>query len=370
MTTLMANRNDPLRISPLEISGAAEDTAADITIPHGEQAKIIVRPDGIGKLWVEREYDDLEAEQTPLWDAAGEVATRDARQDAARAALGATEDTYIVTAHRARIDDALTRARRTHQFLDSYRRRPSKAKRWYQAGKCGLLLGDIAGFGTAAIWLGEMPAIALSLATSAAVATIAAGLIGSDVRDREQRRQRAEAAPEQTDDLKEYRHLFAPHTGGVLKHMLTVAAATAGTIGVGIAALRGAVDDPLIGLIFGGIALAIAGGSFLLSYAGADEVADLIDQADADYDKAVAAHQKLAASDSASTHAASVAEADSLTREHAARGKAASAHIRALKWGILRRNPSHAGHGSTPAVSALRPLAAAQTARREEEKAA
>ncbi|KJL24853.1 hypothetical protein RL72_01576 [Microbacterium azadirachtae] len=344
----MATTPSPPSLDPLVIAGEAEAAAENVVLPHAEEARVLVRPNTIGHLWVEDEYDELETEQQHLWDATGTSASRDTAVQAARTKLAADEVNSIVTEHRRIVADALERRLCANQVLTPFRRRAKASKLWYQAGKAGLLCSDVVGFGTAAIWLGELPAIALTLAAGAAVATVAAGLLGVDVRDREQRRQRQAAVPEPSDEQKNFPHLFLEPVGGALKRMLLVAAGTAGMIGIGIAALRSAVDDPFVGIVFGGIALAVAGGSFLLSYAGADEVADLIEHAEADYARAVAEHAQYSQHDTIQIHAAATTAEGSILTEHAERGDAAARRVSALKWGILRRNPSHAGHGAAP----------------------
>lgn len=346
-------------LEPLVVAGDAEDAASRVTIPHAERANLVAGSDSVGHLWVENEYDELQEEQHHLWSASAEGASRSTRVEASKLQTAAIEADVFVTANRAVVDDARKRLIRTTQVLAPLRRRAKNSKLWYQLGKAGLLCGDVAGFGTAAIWLGELPIIAMTLAMSAAIATVAAGLLGVDVRDRDQRRQRQLAVPKPTEAQQEFEHLFIEPAGGALKRMLTVAAGTAAVIGVGIAALRSAVDDPTIGLVFGGIALAVAGGSFLISYAGADEVADLLEQAEMDYDRLAAKHLALSAYPALQTAAGAHAEAESLVREHLSRGEAAERRVRALKWGILRRNPSHAGHGPLVRVGG-------QTPRREE----
>lgn len=351
-------------LDPLIITGEAESLAENIVIPRAEETQVLVRPSGVGRLWVEHEYDELEQEQPDLWRATAIAAAREAEGQAAQHRVVAAEAAQIVTDHRVVVETTKERMLRTCGTLSPFRRRAKDTKRWYMSAKAGFLLGDIAGFGTAAIWLGELPVIAITLATSAAVATVAAGLLGVDVRDRELRRQRQLAVPNPSEAQQEFPQVFtADQPGGSLKRMLSIAVGTAGTIGVGIAALRSAVDDPFIGLVFGGIAIAVAGGSFLVSYAGADEVADLIEHAEADYSKAVSKHLKLSENSAIAQLEQATAEQDSITREHAARGEAAAHRVRALKWGILRRNPSHAGHGLTPGP---RVAIGGQTPRRED----
>lgn len=342
------------RLDPLVIAGEYETAAERIMLPHAEEATVAARPDAVSRLWVEDEYDELEAEQAPLWDATGTEHARPHLVTAARLRLGSAEVEQIVTEHRGVVDDARQRLLDTLQALAPYRRRAKGVKVWYQAAKAGFLLGDIAGFGTATIWLGELPVIAVTLATSAAVATVAAGLIGTEVSDHRARLLRHRPADELTEKERLFPHLFTAEDRGypVMKSVLLVSALTAALIGMGIATLRAVVDDPLVGLVFGGIALAVAGGSFLVSYAGADEAADHIDHAHADYAAAITRQLRLAGLPEWQQHAAAEAEADSILTEHTHRGQAARDHVRALKWGILRRNPSHAGHGPTNTVPA------------------
>lgn len=354
-------------LEPLIVTNEAETLAESIVIPRAEEAQVLVRPGTIGPLWVEREYGALEHEQPDLWEASGIAASRETAVTAARQTLVAGEVERVVSEHRQAVSDAHEHLLLTHRVLAPFRRRAKGAKRWYQAAKAGFLAGDIAGFGTAAIWLGELPVIALTLATSAAVATVAAGLLGVDVRDQELRRQREHAVPTPAEEQNRFPQLFRqPPPGGTLKRMLLLAAGTAGMIGFGIAALRAAVDDQMIGFIFGGIAMAVAGGCFLVSYAGADEAADLIEHAEADYKIAVARHLCLTEHRGHSQFEEAQAESVSLAQEHQARGRAATHRVQALKWGILRRNPSHAGHGAA-APQAGAPVG--QTARRREEAA-
>lgn len=336
--------NRPL--DPLVVAGEAESLAENIVIPHAEQSEVLVRSNGVGRLWVEQEYDELEHEQPALWRATAVAAAQESQLQVAQFRVAATETTQIVADDRRLVDDARDRLLRTMLVLAAFRRRAKGTKLWYQLAKAGLLLGDIAGFGTAAIWLGELPVIALTLAASAAVATIAAGLLGVDIRDRELRRQRQRAVPEPSAAQQEFPHLFTADEASVtIRRVLIVASSTAGTLGIGIAALRSAVDDPFIGLVFGGIALAVAGGSFLVSYAGADEVADLIEHAEAAYARAVSTHLQYSERPAIAQFERATAAQDNILAEHVARGEAAAHRVRALKWGILRRNPRHAGHG-------------------------
>ncbi|MGO2140776.1 MAG: hypothetical protein ACTH30_10200 [Leucobacter sp.] len=213
--------------------------------------------------------------------------------------------------------------------------------------KAALFIGDLAGFATAAIWLGELVYIALTLAASAATATVVAGLIGTEISDMHRRSLRERPLEELTPDEIPFAHLFrpAPSKSQLIKRVLLVSVFTALMVSVGIGALRAAVDDPLVGLIFAGIAFAVAGGSFLVSFAGADEVADLIDLYRGDYVTQQKQHLELAGNRTWQQWAEGGEEATSVESEVTSRGRAAAEQMQALKWRILRNNPSHAGHG-------------------------
>jgi len=161
--------------------------------------------------------------------------------------------------------------------------------------------------------------------------------------------------------LLPYRHLFevSDRSWPYVKALLWVSASVAGTIACAIFALRASIEDPLVGLVFGGIAAAIAAASWIESFSYADAVADLIDNAEADYTREAAAHQKLAASAALRSHGEALATATSIQAEQAHRAQAAGHHMQALLYGILRRNPQTAGNGP-----AAEPTAIGQTTRR------
>ncbi len=342
----------PTAFDPLVVASEAEAAADQILLPQAPEADALPAPDSIDELWVEREYAELEIEQTPLWDAEGQVASRPAQTTASGLGMRADSDEWLTHTHAVVVEAARERLLLTVAVLMPHRRRAKGMKLWYQVAKFLFVFGDTAGFASAALWLGEEIPIAITLALSAAVATVAAGLVGVELRDSRSRQRRHRPVDELTEQERVFAHLFTKEDPGahVVRHVVLVSAAAAGAIGIGIGALRAAVDDPLIGFIFGGIALAVAGGSFLVSYAGADEVSDLIDHAEADYERAVEIHRHYAAAEGWKRRSEMLADAESIRAEHVLRGKAAGDHIRALKARILRQNPHVAGHG--PAAAA------------------
>lgn len=144
-----------------------------------------------------------------------------------------------------------------------------------------------------------------------------------------------------------------------MRALLWVSGAVAGTVACAIFALRASIEDPLVGLVFGGIAAAIAAASWIESFCYADAVADLIDNAEADHTRETARHQKLAASSALKGREQALAMSASIQTERDHRGTAAGHHMQALHYGILRRNPQMAGNGPS-----AEPTVIGQTARR------
>lgn len=346
---------------PLAGASAADAVAEQIALQRVDEAGATPQPDSVAKYWVNPEYDENTSEQHDLHLAAGVEQSREATVEAAGLTPAASTDQWLLEGHRAVVETVKASYVTVLTVLTAYRRRPPKAKRWHLLAKVAFLVGDIAGIATAAIWLGEIPAIAVIMALSAAAATVTAGLSGSEVRDIRDFIRRAVLLPELPEALLPYRHLFhAPDgTWPYVKALLWVSASVAGTIACAIFALRASIEDPLVGLVFGGIAAAIAAASWIESFCYADAVADLIDNAEADHSRETAKHQKLAASAALQRHGEALATATSIQAEQTKRGSAAGHHMQALLYGILRRNPQTAGNGP-----AAEPTAIGQTTRR------
>lgn len=340
-------RNTTPSINPFEIAGDAAETAERTTLPFAETTSVLPRPKEVSHLWVEDEYEQLAHEQKELWSATAAQEARGAMVRQAGLRLEAGEAEHAVAQSRELLDKAGNRFLEAQRVLAQFRRRAVGTKIWYQLAKAALFLGDLAGFATAAIWLGELMFIAITLAVSAATATVVAGLIGTGVSDMHRRSLRERPHEELQPEEIPFAHLFRPaqKNSRLVKRVLLVSAFTALMVSVGIGSLRAAVDDPLVGLIFAGIAFAVAGGSFLVSFAGADEIADLIDLHEADYLTQQKRHLALAGNIAWRQREEAGEEAASAEAEFTARGKAAMEQMQALKWRILRKHPSHAGHG-------------------------
>ncbi|WP_108249973.1 hypothetical protein [Planctomonas deserti] len=348
-------------LDPLAGASAADAVAEQIALLRVDEAGATPQPSSVGKLWVSLEYDELTAEQRELHTAAGVEQSRETNVEAAGLAPAAAAARWLLDGHRAVVDTVTSTYVTVLAVLTPYRRRPPKAKPWHLMAKAAFLVGDIAGIATAAIWLGEIPAIAVIMALSAAAATVTAGISGAEVRDVRDRFRRTVMVTDLPEALDPYRHLFeAPDRGWpYVKALLSVSGAVAGTVACAILALRASIEDPLVGLVFGGIAAAIAAASWIESFCYADAVADLIDNAAADHTHETARHQKLADNPALKGREEALATSGSIQAEQGHRGAAAGHHMTALHYRILRRNPQTAGNGP-----AAEPTAIGQTARR------
>ena len=346
---------------PLAGATTADALAEQIALLRVDEAGATPQPGSVATLWVNHEYDELTREQQRLHEAEGQRQSRDADVEAAGLTAAASTAQRLLDAHQKVVETVTATYVTVLTALTPYRRRPPKAKRWHLLAKTAFLIGDIAGIATAAIWLGEIPAIAVVMAVSAATATVTAGLSGGEVRDVRDRVRRGVLAPDLPSELATHRHLFnAPDSGWpYVKALLWVSGSVAGTVACAIFALRASIEDPLVGLVFGGLAAAIAAASWIESFCYADAVADLIDNAESDHTRETTRHQQLAGHPALSTREAQQALSASIQAEQVQRGAAAGHHMQALLYGILRRNPQTAGNGPAAESATI-----GQTARR------
>lgn len=348
-------------LDPTTTALEAEALAEQIALQPVDEANALPRPSGIGETYLELERQALEDEQPALFDASGLDASREATKEAAGRTPAASTAQRMLDGHAPLLHAAEERSLHMRSALASFRRRAPGAYKWHVLTKAGLLIGDVTTLAGSFIWLGEEPVLAAVMAISAAVATVTAGLSGAELRDIRARARRARPTESLTEQQQEYAHLFeAPDPGWPFARALVwVSASVASIIALAIFALRASIEDPLVGLVFGGIAAAIAAASWIESYTYADEIADLLDAVDKDYQREITRHEKLASAPAWQRREEALVEAESITLEHAKRGEAARLHLRALRFGILRRNPQVVGHGY-----ASEPTTIGQTPRR------
>jgi len=305
------------------------------------------QPDLVPRLWVEDEWDALEDEQEPQWDATGIEESRPPEVKAAGLTPAMEGDKRIVDSHSPLLAHAANRYEETQDALASFRRRTG-GKLMHYGIKTALVFGDAVGITLVGINLGDYPVLAGLMAVSGATAAVTSGLVGAEVRNIQEADRRASQAEHLTDEQKRrWGHLF---TGGasitrITKLVCGVSASAALLISTAIFAGRAELEGGLVGIMYGGIALAVALGSFIESYSHADEIADAIDGAAHAYEAEVSRHQRFSGAKDWQEQLEQSTLASSITREHGKRGAAAQDRVRSLKWGILRRNPGVAGHG-------------------------
>lgn len=344
------------RLAP-PISGPSEaalehlQDAEQITLQRVDEAAAVAKPGNISGTWVEQEYDDLETEQGPSWAAAGIETARSVEVEAAGLQPAADAAERIVTVHSLVLETAATRYVDTQEALAPFRRRTG-GKLIHYAVKGALVLGDAVGVTLLGINIGDYPVLAGLMSVSAATAAVTAGLVGAEYRVLQAADRRACDPDTLTEKQKPFRYLLSGAKFGrsILKLVTGISVTAAALIAVAIFAGRAEIEGGLVGALYGGIALAVAGASFIESFMYADEIADVIDGSAKAYDAEIARHERLAASSPWRTQLERRAEADSVIDEHIQRGEAAGHRVRATKWGILRRNPGVAGHGPSTGV--------------------
>lgn len=335
-----------------------EAAAEAITLHRVDEAGAVARPGHIGLTWVEMEYDALRAEQIALWEASGREASQATEAEAFGLRLAADAGERMARGHEPILAQAEKRYIDTVEALGPFRRRSPKTKLLHYAAKTALLLGDMVGVTVMGINIGDYPILALLMSISAATAAVIAGLVGSEVRDLRMAQRRRRDPGTLTATQVPFEHLFTGGDSGVniVKIFCGASAAVAFIIAASIFAGRAELDGALAGLIYGGIAAAVATASFIESYMYADDIADAIDAASAHYEKELARHTRLAGSIVWRERHQRIAETESVVSEHNARGDAAARRVEATKWGILRRHPGVVGHGAaaTPGTGARR----------------
>lgn len=322
-----------------------------ISLQRIDEARGLERPTELGPTYAEQEFEALAREQEMSWPAEGEAAARAARIRAARRSPAATADAFLLNQHEAEVRGAAEQHLHASQTLRPYVRR-SPTDHWrYRLTWLVLGLGDMAGVWGAAIWLGEIPLVALGQAIACGFAAVTAGLAGGELSNHRRAQARHRDQGSLSPDEARYLPLFV---GSPARPRLAAWLGTGIVVLVAMAvfALRTSTEGLMAGLTFGALAGATALGSFVNCYVHADEVADLLDGYRARYLTAIRRHRRLAGARRIATVAAASAEAASLVREHQERGQAAGLRVGAAKFRMLRRNPQVVGHGSPTGLDA------------------
>ncbi|WP_433576804.1 hypothetical protein [Nocardia brasiliensis] len=318
-----------------------------------QYANAVPRPTTVAEFYLEKEFNDLGSEQRRIHATAGE---REAIKPATVAAgmVATTRASHdLITANWLLVTAARDRYARQVVLLGPFAKRRSGSRWGYFLCLVLLLLGDIAGLGGAAISYGEVPALALMQAMSASVATVLAGMVGTEFKYMKQARERRNVDGSLPSELEPYRALLLGPLAGrkyvvVLSAIATVIALC---IAVGIFSLRAAIEGVIAGYVFGSLAIGIALGSWVNSFRYADAVADKIEAARQDYRREARAHARLPRSWRLVWAEHSLEKARLIRLHHLLEGEAAHAQVMAAKYLALQQNPGVVGHG--PAASEI-----------------
>lgn len=323
-----------------------------------DRAEALARPASIGETYLEQHFEARKREQLELHAANGEATSRPEASTSRALEFEQQDARRLAECDAKSVDDSRQRFQVVRELLSPYVHRRSRSSAGYIARSSGLLIGDVAGLSGAAISLGEVPALAVTQALSAGIATITAGLAGAELKHRQLANERRRKGDELPKQLEPYRHLFegGNHGRGVVITMTSVAALVALLVAVGVYSLRTSVEGSLAGITFGSLAAAIAAASFINSWYHADLIADAIENAHRDYRQTIRAHRRLARASVIRRAEHATAQQRSILAEHERRGKAAAAHIDSLKSLALLASPDVVGHGpaSTPVGRKLR----------------
>lgn len=335
------------------ITGTSENSAdawtqeADaIALPRLDEVDGHVRPTNMGNTYAEHEYDAQADEQEASWSAESERAARPFQVHARGRDTSADANLFLLQQHEEEVRAAHKDHQHAARVLQPYVRREPGAKLRYWVVWMLLALGDAAGVLAAAIVLGEVPVVAAGQALSSGLAAACAGLIGAELKHLQLARARERDTEKLSEDEQRYRRLFSGPAGiGTVRLVAGLSFLVVLLMAIAVFALRTSVEGSAAGLTFGLLAAVTALGSALLSYASADEVADLLATTAKRVRRAEKHHQALASTGAIRSRSETDEAARSLHTEGQHRGQAARRRMGALGWRVQRRNPQVLGHG-------------------------
>lgn len=331
-------------------SDPAEDlveAAADIRLHPVDEVRATTRPTVLGQTYVEAEFKHLAREQRELFRAEGHTTAREPGQTSQSLASFVAERQQAVVRQRRQAEETATRYRHALEALRPFSTRSLQAKNWYLLVRFLLLVGDAAGVAAGAIMNGEIPALALAQAIATGLGAVVAGaMIGTDVKTSRIAHQLRHSGLDLTEPALAFLAADDDQAGPV-KAMRRIALTVAVLIGLSVFALRTSVDGFLGGLIYLGLAIGVTLASAANSYTYTDPVDDHLHTLDRDYAKAESALNDLTLDKDLLAAGEAEQAVRSIRREHRYRGRAAAHRVHATLNGVLRNNPSVAGHGHT-----------------------
>ena len=332
------------------VSADVEAQAEAVRLQPVDSASMVVRPSTVATTYVEVEYEALAAEQEPLWEAEGLLASRSSVIVRDSSKLAAKEARRQLKAQQSVVAEARRAFQHCRTVLHPFRRREPGAKKWYLARWACLLGGDVAGQAGAALSFGEPYVTAIPQALATGMAALTAGMVGAELRDLRNAVRRQRDPDDLPEALAPWAYMFrVPDMGSALAKLIVGVGAVASlTIAGGIFWLRAAIEGSSAGGVYGLLAIGIALASAINAYFYADEIADQIDSTEQDYTRELKRADQIAAHPHLVRHASARAEAGSIRGEHTSRGLAAAHRLRALRARVLRLNPGVVGHGIGP----------------------
>ncbi len=212
-----------------------------------------------------------------------------------------------------------------------------------------LLVGDIAGVSGAALLLGETTFNALAQATSAAVAAITLGAIGSETKRQAQGRARAAQYDDLDKSYQPFRPLFVGRTDAdpVVRNVVALAGFGLVLITIAIFALRTATEGAAAAWCFALIAAAVGLASFVNSYTTTCDVGEFLDGLKSSRNESRVYLSGCQSDPIISEHVGALAASSSHREVWTARGRAAWWGRQREKFAILNANPRTVGNGET-----------------------
>ncbi len=321
----------------------------DLVIPPTDEEPVFYpRPDNAGDTYLEELGLERADEQKDLFQASGEDASRPHRQRMAGNQEAATNETFLIDAHKPTVSLVWEMYQaQLAVFGSALVRRSPKERRYYHLRMLFLLLGDIVGVTGGAIALGEVPWLAVLQASAAGVAAVTSGLLGSEIKDSRLARKRMRDPESLSDHEEPFAHVFSGPDAGeqIVKMMVLGSLSVVVLLGVGIFMLRSSTEGRPAGIVFGCIAMAVALASWINTFHYTDELADLMEAAEINAKSITAYHQELTGAPARAIVAEAQASVESIVREHEAAGRAAAHRVRAMVLARLVGQVSIVGHG-------------------------
>jgi hypothetical protein len=318
--------------------------------PGDEEAKAVPRPNTVGELYVEKEYEELAGAQPDAFDANGTAEAMPAAKQTAGLGYDACEATGSSTRASSEAKDVSARSKLARNVLGPHMRRAGRTKLIKNLITFGQFGGEAGAVYGAITHFGEKPMYALFQGISVAATAVVLGFVGREFKHLQAARTRQLPASELTAEQKVFYSFFNGYKGAVQIVLLVGLACMLGTllIGMGISELRNGTQGHEAAVAWFCFALALGIGSFANYYHAADEVADYLENTDRASENAEKKAETARQAPVIKQHAEAEAEHDAIMHRNISEGKAAAKNVLAKLWKVLSANFGVAGHGTAP----------------------